>query len=109
MVTDMRLPRLRATALSPLEGGVTTEAHLSEQAHDDIVICLIVGDEDGLHRLLGSEHLILIHSVVGGLVLGSKRLLCCARSELLLELLALTDDTTSFEGGVERGDEDEGH
>jgi len=46
------------------------------------------------------------YSVVGGLVLGSKRLLCCARSELLLELLALTDDTTSFEGGVERGDED---
>ena len=68
----MRLPRLRATALSPLEGGVTTEAHLSEQAHDDLVIGLIVGDEDGLHRLLGGEHLILIHSVVGGISVGQQ-------------------------------------
>mgnify|MGYP001669206406 CR=1 FL=1 len=61
MVADMRITRLGATPLGTLEGGVATEAELGEKTHDDIVVGLIVGDEDGLHRLLRGEYLIVVH------------------------------------------------
>ena len=57
----MWLSGLGATPLGTLEGGVATEAELGEKTYDDIVLGLIIGDEDGLHRLLRGEHLIVVH------------------------------------------------